>query len=169
MALSFPAKKILVVDDDPVILKALSWDLERSGYEVFTAVDGPEAFTTVRQEKPDLVLLDIFFPADVFQSGNKWDAFLIIQWLQRMDESRARHIPVVVISGGEPEEFKGRCLAAGAVAYLQKPIKLPELLGAIQQALRPRVGEVALELPAVSDSERLRLAKRLAAPRSSNH
>ena len=41
MALSLPAKKILVVDDDPVILKALSWDLEHAGYEVLTAVDGP--------------------------------------------------------------------------------------------------------------------------------
>jgi len=169
MALSFPAKKILVVDDDPVILKALSWDLERSGYEVLTAVDGPEAFAMVRRQKPDLMLLDIFFPPDIFQNGNTWDAFLIIQWLQRMGESWDRHIPVIVISGAEPEEFRERCLAVGAVAYLQKPIKLPELLDAIQQIFRPRVGEVALALPAVPDSERLRLAKRLAATRPSHH
>ncbi|MGB7768093.1 MAG: response regulator [Verrucomicrobiia bacterium] len=163
MALNLPAKKILVVDDDPVILKTLSWDLGRKGYEVLTAVDGPEAFTLVRRQKPDLILLDIFFPPDIFQSGNSWDAFLIIQWLQRMGESRARHIPVIVISGAEPEEFRDRCLAAGAAAYFPKPIQLPGLLDAIQQSLRPQVGKVAFELPAVSDSERLRLVRRLGA------
>jgi len=165
MALSLPAKKILIVDDDPVILKALSWDLERKGYEVLTAVDGPEAFTLVRREKPDLILLDILFPPDIFQSGNSWDAFLIIQWLQRMGESWERHIPVIVISGAEPKEFQDRCLVAGAVAYFQKPILLPQLLYIIRQSLRPRVGKVAFELPAVSDSERLRLAQRMAATR----
>jgi CheY-like chemotaxis protein len=55
--------------------------------EVFTAVDGPEAFNIVRREKLDLILLDIFFPPDAFQCGNTWDAFLIIHWLQRMGGS----------------------------------------------------------------------------------
>jgi CheY-like chemotaxis protein len=167
MALSFSAKKILIVDDDPVILKALSWDLERKGYEVLTAVDGPEAFNVVRRQKPDLILLDVFFPPDIFQSGNTWDAFLIIQWLQRTGESPEQHIPVIVISGAEPKEFQDRCLAAGAVAYFQKPIQLPHLLYIIRQSLRPRAGKVAFELPAVADAERLRLAQRLAATRPS--
>jgi len=167
MASGFSAKKILVVDDDPVILKVLSWDLERKGYEVLTAVDGPEAFTVVRQQKPDLILLDIFFPPDLFQSGNTWDAFLIIQWLRRMGKSQDRHIPVIVISGAEPEQFQNHCLAAGAVAYFQKPIQMSDLLYVIRQSLRPRVDKAAFELPAVSDSERLRLAKCPAATRPS--
>ncbi|HLX95847.1 MAG TPA: response regulator, partial [Verrucomicrobiae bacterium] len=116
MALRFPAKKILLVDDDPVILKALSWNLEHQGYEALTALDGPEAFNCVRRHKPDLIVLDIFFPPDAFQSGNTWDAFLIIQWLQRMGASGNRHVPIIVMSGAEPGEFKDRCLAAGAVA-----------------------------------------------------
>jgi CheY-like chemotaxis protein len=161
----YSAKKILVVDDDPVILKVLSWDLERKGYEALTAVDGPEAFTVVRQQKPDLILLDIFYPPDLFQSGNTWDAFLIIEWLRRMGKSRDGHIPVIVISGAEPEEFQNRCLAAGAVAYFQKPIQMPDLLYIIRQNLRPRANKAALGLPAVSDSERqrLQLARYLAA------
>jgi len=152
MALSLPAKKILVVDDDPVILKALSWDLERGGYEVITAVDGPEAFAVVRQQKPDLILLDFFFPPDAFQSGNTWDGFLIIQWLQRMGDPRNRHIPVIVISGAEPQEFGPRCLAAGAVAYLQKPLRVPELLAAIQQATGAPLNDWPIGLPPVSNS-----------------
>jgi len=157
MALSLPTSKILVIDDDPVILKALSSALEPRGYEVFTAVDGPAAFTVVLWEQPDLILLDIFFPPDIFQSGNTWDAFQIMHWLQRMGGPRARNIPVIVMSGAEPGEFKDRCLAAGAVDYFQKPIKIPELLEAIQQIFRPSVSDVPLELAAISNSERLHL------------
>jgi CheY-like chemotaxis protein len=162
MALSFPGKKILIVDDDPVILKALSRNLERKGYEVFTATDAPEAFAMVRQNKPDLILLDIFFPPDIFQSGNSWDAFLILQWLERMSESRDRHTPVIIISGAEPEDFKARCLAAGALGYFQKPVKMPGLLDAIREALRPRVNDIPIEATAGSNVERLRLAGYLA-------
>jgi len=157
MPLNFPTEKILVVDDNPVTLKALSLALEPKGYEVFTAVDGPEAFTIVRREKPDLILLDIFFPPDAFQSGNSWDAFLIMNWLQRMCGLRARRIPVFVISGAEPGEFRERCLAAGAADYFQKPVKIPELLDAIQQIFRSRVSDVPPELVVISSSGRLRL------------
>lgn len=160
---SYSAKKILVVDDDPVIQKALSWDLQRNGYEVLTAFDGPEAFTLVRREKPDLILLDVFFPPDIFQSGNTWDAFLIIQWLQRLEEARDRRIPVIVISGADPQDFRDRCLAAGAVACFQKPIPMPQLLLAIRQNLRTRTGATALNLPDGSEAERLRAAQRLVA------
>ena len=156
MALSLPTSKILVVDDDPVILKALSSVLEPRGYEVFTAVDGPAAFTVVLWEHPDLILLDIFFPPDIFQSGNTWDAFQIMHWLQRMGGPHARNIPVIVMSGADPGEFRDRCLAAGAVDYIQKPIKIPELLNVVQQFCRPPVSDVPLERSASSNPDRLR-------------
>jgi CheY-like chemotaxis protein len=157
MALSLPTKKILVVDDNPIILSVLSSALKSTGYKVFTAVDGPEAFTVVGREQPDLILLDIFFPPDIFQSGNTWDAFLIMHWLQRMGGPQASRTPVFVISGAEPEEIRDRCLAAGAVYYFQKPIKMPELLDAVQQIFRPSVSDVPLELAAMSNSDRPRL------------
>jgi len=157
MALSLPTSKILVVDDDPVILKALSSALEPRGYQVFTAVDGPAAFTVVLWEQPDLILLDIFFPPDLFQSGNTWDAFKIMNWLQRMGGPQARHISVIIMSGADPGEIKDRCLAAGALDYFQKPIQMPELLDAIQQIFCPAVSEVPLELAAISNSDSLRL------------
>ena len=156
MALSLSTKKILVVDDNQIILNVLSSALKPRGYEVFTAVDGPAAFTVVLQEQPDLILLDIFFPPDIFQSGNTWDAFLIMNWLQRMGGSHASSIPVIVMSGAEPVEIRDRCLAAGAVNYFQKPVKMPELLEAIQQIFRPIVSDVPLEAAAISNSNRLR-------------
>ena len=157
MALTSPINRILVVDDNPVMLKVLLLGLKSNGYEVFTAVDGPEAFSIVRQEKPDLILLDILFPPDIFESGNTWDAFVIMHWLQHMGDFQGKNIPVFVISGAEPEEFRDRCLAAGAANYFQKPVKIPELLDAIQQILGPSVSDVPLELVAKSNPDCLRL------------
>jgi CheY-like chemotaxis protein len=155
MALSLPAKMILVVDDDPVVLKALFLALRSRGYEMFAAFDGPEAFSIARQERPDLILLDIFFPPDAAESGNTWDAFLIIDWLQR--SSVGYGIPIIIISVAEPGEFRERCLAAGAAGYFQKPINLPELLDTIQQICPVRTSDVPVELAAMSNSERPRL------------
>jgi CheY-like chemotaxis protein len=116
MASSLHAKKILAVDDNPVMLKVLASTLEPRGYEVFTALDGYEAFSIARREKPDLYLLDILFPPGLAESGNTWDAFLIMRWLKRLGV--ARDTPVVIISGAEPEKYKTRCLAVGAQAFL---------------------------------------------------
>lgn len=155
MASSFSNSKILVVDDNPVILKVLSLALEPRGYQVFTAIDGPEAFNIVNWQEPDLILLDIFFPPDAAMSGNTWDAFRIMHWLQRMGGPNAHNIPVIVMSGADPGEYRERCLAAGAVDYIQKPIKIPELLNVVQQFCRPRVSAVLPEQSANSNSERL--------------
>jgi len=157
MASSLPAKKILVIDDNQIILNVLSSALKSVGYEVFAAVDGPAAFTVVLQEQPDLILLDIFFPPDIFQSGNTWDGFLIMRWLQCMGGPRANRTPVFVISGAEPGEFRDRCLAAGAANYFPKPVRIPELLGTIQEIFYPKVREVSLELVGTSNSDHPRL------------
>jgi len=130
MASSCAAKKILAVDDNPVILKALTLTLESKGYKVFTAQDGSTAFKIARQEKPDLYLLDILFPPDLVESGNTWDAFLIMEWLKRTGEAKDK--PVVIISGVEPEKYKNRCLAAGAKAFIPKPLDPADLLNTVQ-------------------------------------
>lgn len=142
MASNPSAKKILAVDDNPVVLKALTGVLEPAGYRVFTALDASEAFQIVRAERPDLFLLDIFFPPDVVGTGNTWDAFRILQWLQRMGE--AKDTPVIVISVAEPEKYKNLCLAAGARAFLHKPVDTHELLAAVQKILDP---ELAAKTP----------------------
>jgi CheY-like chemotaxis protein len=125
------ARKILVIDDNPVILKALLPALKSQGHEVYAAMDGPEAFSIARRGKLDLILLDIFFPPDTAQSGNTWDAFLIIDWLRRIGMGDA--VPIVIMSGTEPEGIKERCLAAGAAAFLSKPIDTSRLLETIDE------------------------------------
>jgi two-component system cell cycle response regulator len=124
-------KRILVVDDNEVVVKALTMKLQSAGYDVLKALDGSEAVSAARREKPDLILLDISFPPDVAHGGGvPWDGFLIIDWLHRMDE--ARTIPIIIISGGDPAKYQERSIKAGAVAYFQKPVNNEQLLAAIR-------------------------------------
>lgn len=127
-------KKILVVDDNPVVLRAMSLKLKSSGYDVLMAMDGSEAVSAARRQKPDLIVLDISFPPDVAHGGGvPWDGFLIMEWLRRMDE--ARTIPVIVITGGDPALYKEKALASGAVNFFQKPVDNNELLATIHKIL----------------------------------
>ena len=146
MAASPSARKILVIDDDPVILKALFLALKSKGHEMYAAVDGPEAFSIARREKMDLILLDFCFPPDVIQSGNTWDAPLIIDWLRRIGVGE--QLPIVIISGVESGELEGRCLAAGAVAFFPKPLDMPRLLETIQKIFSRRADKAGIELAA---------------------
>jgi len=124
-------KKILVVDDDAVIIRALTIKLKANGFDVVSARDGAEAVNAVRTQKPDLILLDLTFPADI--GSVSWDGFLIMDWLKRVDE--AAHIPIVVITGGDRERYESRAIAAGATAFFHKPIIHDELLGLLRQTL----------------------------------
>jgi CheY-like chemotaxis protein len=124
-------KKILVIDDNEIILKTTSMKLQSAGYRVFTALDGSEGVAAVRREKPDLVLLDITFPPDV--SGMSWDGFRIMDWLHRVDETKK--IPIIVISGVVEEKNKQRATSAGAVAFFPKPVNFDQMIKVIRATL----------------------------------
>jgi CheY-like chemotaxis protein len=124
-------KKILVVDDDPVIVKALSIKLLASGYDVVSAPDGAQAVNAVRTQKPDAILLDINFPPDF--GSVAWDGFRIMEWLKRMDE--ARKIPIFIITSGTPEKYVTRARELGAVAFFQKPVVHEQLVDALRRHL----------------------------------
>jgi CheY-like chemotaxis protein len=127
-------KKILVVDDDEVILRTLSITLSSNGYYAFLAADGPEAVRVVTREKPDLILLDLVFPVDAANVGGALqDGFFIMQWLRRMGE--AEKIPIIVISGDNSTKDRQRALDAGAVGFFTKPIDHGLLLDAIRKVL----------------------------------
>ncbi len=130
-AANHPTKKILIVDDDPVILKTTSMKLKSRGYHVVTAMDGPGAISAVRKEKPDLILLDISLPQHVETAA--WDGLLVMSWLRRLEE--ARNIPFIVITGGDPMQYKNRSLAAGALAFFHKPIDHGDLLSVIERTV----------------------------------
>ena len=122
------AEKILIVDDDRDIRVGLNVRLRKLGYETCFAEDGVSATAAIKQEKPNLVLLDIGLPAG--------DGFLV---LERMNDSAdAGCTPVIVLTARDPEETEKRALDAGAYAYFQKPVGTDELLGSIREALDAR-------------------------------
>jgi CheY-like chemotaxis protein len=134
-------KKILVVDDDQIILKTLSIVLNSNGYQVFTAADGPGAATIVTRERPDLILLDILFPPDAANVGGALqDGFFIIEWLRRMGE--AKDIPIIIISGDKSVKDKKHALEIeGVVGFFPKPIDRVALLAAIRATLGEDAGD----------------------------
>ena len=125
------AKKILVVDDNEIILKTISLKLQGAGYQVVTALDGSEAVAAARKEKPDLILLDVSFPPDV--GGVEWDGFRIMEWFHRMEA--VKKTPVIIITGGEDASNKERAVSGGAVAFFHKPIDHDDLLKVIRATL----------------------------------
>jgi CheY-like chemotaxis protein len=126
-----PKKKILVVDDNEVILKTVSLKLQGCGYQIITALDGTEAVAAARKETPDLILLDISFPPDV--DGVPWDGFRIMDWFRRLDP--AKRIPIIIITGLEDMKNKERATSSGAVAFFHKPINHDDLLKVVRATL----------------------------------
>ena len=119
------SKKILIVDDEPNIVTALEFLLQRSGYEVLLAQDGEAALRQVEQHVPDLVLLDVMMS---LKSG--------YEVCQRMREHPDwQHIKIIMLSakGRDAEVNKG--LSLGADYYLTKPFSNKELVAKIDELL----------------------------------
>ena len=123
--------KILVVDDNMIVIKTITMKLEAAGYQVVSALDGSEAVAQVRMENPDLILLDLNFPPDV--ASVQWDGFRIIEWLHRLET--AKKIPIIVITSAEDAKTKERVVAAGVVALFLKPLEHDDLLKVIRTTL----------------------------------
>jgi CheY-like chemotaxis protein len=124
-------KKVLVVDDNEVVLKTISLKLQGAGFEVITALDGSEAVAAARKEIPDLILLDINFPPEV--DGVPWDGFRIMDWFHRLDP--AKKIPIIIITGLEDMKCKERATSSGAVAFFHKPVNHDDLLRVVRATL----------------------------------
>jgi CheY-like chemotaxis protein len=121
--MSVEQERILVVDDDINVRKAISSILETAGYGVQTAEDGAVALTSIRLSRPDLVLLDAVMPV--------LDGFAVLRALGKMPDPP----PVVGITAISDHEAFARFLTTGAVAYVCKPIAMRELLKVVRQAI----------------------------------
>lgn len=123
-------RKILVVDDNPVVLKSFELKLKASGFDVATTWNAAEVASSAEKAGSEIIILDVNFPPTV---GFEWDGFAVVEWLRHFPE--LARIPVILISGEESAKYKEKALAAGAVAFFQKPVPYPELLATILQAL----------------------------------
>ncbi len=118
-------KKILIVDDERDIVKALMIRLQRAGYDVVTGFDGAQGVFMAHKEKPDLIILDIRMPA-----GN---GFSVAQRLKRSIHTFT--IPVIFLTGSPEKNAEDKAMALGARFYIKKPYDPEELLDAIKRAL----------------------------------
>lgn len=125
---------ILVVDDDPVFLKATAMKFESNGYTVLTARDGSAAIQAARRQKPNLLVLDINLCPDVASGGSvPWDGFRIMAWLRRFDDFKTT--PVVMASIGDPVQHTREAIRAGAAAFFHKQMNPNQLLAIVGDTL----------------------------------
>jgi len=117
--------KILIVDDDPDLRKALRLRLRANHFETVHAADGYSAIAAAYKEQPNLIILDLGLPAG--------DGFVVLDRLQRDDKLST--IPVIVLTARDPQGNEQRALRSGATAFLQKPADNAELLEMIRAAL----------------------------------
>ncbi len=115
------AKKIMIVDDDPMVVKYLKALFDDNGYETFVAYDGTEAETIVQEAKPDLITLDLEMPKEW---GPKF-----YRKMRKMEEHK--DIPVIVISGlSNPKHA-----VKNAVAVIRKPFDEDKLMEVVKRTL----------------------------------
>jgi len=123
-----PAKKILIVDDEPDILEFLQYNLRKEGYQVVTASDGVQAIKVAAQEKPDLILLDIMMP--------EMDGVETCRLLRSKNEFD--DTPIAFLTARDEDFSQIAALDVGGDDYITKPIKPRVLLSRINALLRRR-------------------------------
>jgi len=107
--------KILVAEDEPMLLKTIELKLKKEGYEVITTADGREAAAKIEETDPDMVITDIMMP---YVSGLE-----IVSILSK----RSRKVPIIMLSAMEQEKVVMEAFELGADDYITKPFSLNEL------------------------------------------
>lgn len=118
-------KKILVVDDEKEIVNILCTSLEMQGYETLSAFDGQEGLDMARNEKPDLILLDIVMP--------RLNGYQVCRELKKDEATKSIPILMLTAKAQESDQFWGK--ETGADEYITKPFDTLNLLELIRQFL----------------------------------
>ncbi len=117
------AEKILIVDDELTLQETLAYNLKKQGYEVDTAGDGPSAVEKARENKPDLILLDIMLPG--------MDGFEVCKLIRK-----EMIVPILMLTARDDEIDRVVGLEVGADDYLTKPFSMRELIARVKALLR---------------------------------
>ncbi|MGD9001373.1 MAG: response regulator transcription factor [Anaerolineae bacterium] len=117
------SEKVLVVEDEPTLVDTLEYNLSRQDYEVVTAMDGREALEVARQERPDLIVLDLMLPGI--------DGVEICRILRQ-----EMSVPILMLTARDEEIDKIVGLEVGADDYMTKPFSMRELIARIKALLR---------------------------------
>jgi len=121
------SRRILVVDDEPEFSELLQFRLRSRRYDVISAATGTEALERVRQDKPDVILMDLMLP--------DLDGLTLCEILQRQDETR--NTPIIMISAVSTEITRCSAKIAGAITFLGKPLDFEHLIKHLEGLLPP--------------------------------
>lgn len=122
--------KVLVIDDDPSLLRALRLGLQASGHEVVTSVNGEQGIAQTALSSPDIVVLDLGLP--------DLDGQTVCRRIRQWSE-----VPIIILSASGTEDRKVAALDGGADDYVTKPFGMAELEARIRTAIRHRGGDVS--------------------------
>lgn len=119
-------KKILIVDDEPDIVETLKFLLESENFEVLIAHDGEEALKKAKENKPDLMILDVMLP--------KINGYKVCRLLKF--DSKYKHIPILMVTARSQEEDKIIGEETGADEYITKPFDINEIIEKVNYYLK---------------------------------
>ncbi|MDP8219173.1 MAG: response regulator [Candidatus Theseobacter exili] len=118
--------KILVIDDEPHIVKILETRLRHIGYDVITGTNGVEALAKTREEKPNLVILDVMIPPP--------NGFQVCSTLK--DDPECNQIPIILLTAKSTESDQFWGTESGADAYLTKPYNAEDLMNTVKSLIK---------------------------------
>jgi signal transduction histidine kinase len=129
--------RILITDDERDLVEMLAFSLGRRGYEIARAYDGREAWEKVKEEKFDLLILDLMMPG--------LDGWEVCALIRKSEDPQIRETPILILSARAMAEDRVRGLEMGAEDYLTKPFSIMELMLRIENLLNRRQAFVSLK------------------------
>lgn len=127
VASTLAGKTILIVEDDPDMVIAISTILGEAGATIETATDGNAAITAANEFDPDLVILDAMLP--------KRSGFLVLEKLKNAGKKRGQRPFVIMITGNEGKRHQTWAESLGVDDYLNKPFRMERLIGSMESLL----------------------------------
>ncbi|MCD6358379.1 MAG: response regulator [Dehalococcoidia bacterium] len=122
---SFIANKILIVEDDPSFLRAISHILEKEGYQILSASNGLLGLKKAKDESPDMLILDVMLPG--------LDGFEVCHRLR--NDAKTARLPILMLSAKGQEADRTAGLRVGANEFLNKPVELSTLISTVKSLL----------------------------------
>jgi DNA-binding response OmpR family regulator len=119
-------KKIVLIDDEPELVKAVEVRLKSIGYDVALTYDGQAGIDKVKEIKPDLIILDLLMPI--------MDGYSVAKELK--DDPEIKQIPIIILTASQREDLKTKCKELGVASFLMKPFETNDLLNMVKAILK---------------------------------
>jgi DNA-binding response OmpR family regulator len=126
MDTKLPAKSILVIDDEPSIGRVVQFKLQQEGFKVRVATDGLEGLAYIKEEKPDLILLDLMMPG--------MDGFEVCRRLRAVPETVTTPVIILTARGQEMDRIRG--VELGVLDFFTKPFSPQKLLERVKEVFK---------------------------------